>query len=778
MAKLNGKIILKKSALFGATAAVGLTAGGAAFAQGVFGDEVVVTAQKREESAQDVGISISTLSGEQMEALGYTNAQEVTALAAGVATLQPNGEANYAVGIRGVANNDFTTNIESPVAIYVDETYISQMSGAGFLLFDVDRVEILRGPQGTLFGRNATGGLVHYLTVKPNTEEFEGYGSVTYGSFDRWKMQGAVNIPMGDMLSARVSLATHQGDGYVTNRLDPSRDLNNANESAGRFQVRFQPSESFDLLLNARFGHQNIRTGFFEYASAILPTGDYTPGVPNDDLGGYVDLDGDVYAGDYDFTGQNKTNTEGYTGRFDWDLGFGKLTSITDYQSVERDYMEDSDASPANFFNFFLTTDAEQFSQEVRLAGDADALNWVLGFYYLDIDINDSNGGKTTGLFEALTATPISLLGVNGVRNPYTLDTKSWSLFGQLEYELSDQFTVIGGLRYISEKKDYVYNTFASLFPEDISSGQDSRIVDVLTTQEFFGELPPYNPYTGARKDTDIAARVQVNWKPTDGVLAYASWNRGVKSGGFNAPLLPTPVYLTDDFMTYDPEKLDAYEVGVKFGSGAMRINASGYYYDYKNCQAFSIIGLDTFTLNADCKNKGFEVEAEGNLGGGLDYHFGVGYTDAKVSDIPGVTIDAVTPAGTVSAILPGAEQRPVQTPKWNLNGLLRHEFPVEGIGNIALQVDGQYRSRHYFALTNFNASSQGAYFLGNASITWIAPNENWSVRGFVNNVFDRQYLVQTFDLSGNLTNGGLFGLVEQYYGRPRMYGVNLNVSF
>ena len=228
-------ILSRKAALLGAAATIGMAAGNGALAQGVFNDEVIVTAQKREESAQDVGISITTLSGEQMRTLGYTNAQDVTALAAGVATVQPNGEANYSIGIRGVANNDFTSNVESPVAIYVDETYISQMSGAGFLLFDIDRVEILRGPQGTLFGRNATGGLVHYLTVKPNAEEFSGYGSFSYGNFDRFKAQGAVNMPLvDDVLSARVSLAMHTGDGYVTNRLAPDRDLNNANESAGR----------------------------------------------------------------------------------------------------------------------------------------------------------------------------------------------------------------------------------------------------------------------------------------------------------------------------------------------------------------------------------------------------------------------------------------------------------------------------------------------------------------------------------------------------------------
>lgn len=162
----------------------------------------------------------------------------------------------------------------------------------------------------------------------------------------------------------------------------------------------------------------------------------------------------------------------------------------------------------------------------------------------------------------------------------------------------------------------------------------------------------------------------------------------------------------------------------------------------------------------------------------GLDYHFGIGYTDATVEDIPGVTIDAITPAGTLPAIIPGGEQRPVQTPKWNLNGLLRYEVPVADMGSVAFQVDGLYRSEHFFALTNFNASRENGYFVGNASVTWIAPNENWSVRGFVQNFTDEEYLLQTFDLSGSLSNGGLFGLVEQYFARPRMYGVNLNVSF
>jgi len=748
-------------------------------------EEIIVTAQKREQSAQDVGISITTVSGAQMRALGYTNAQEVTALAPGVSTMQPNGEANYAISIRGVANNDFTTNVESPVAIYVDEVYISQMSGAGFMLFDTERVEILRGPQGTLFGRNATGGLVHYITVKPDLEEMNGYGSVTYGRFNRLKAQGAVGVPISDKFAIRASFATQQGGGYVENRLRPQEKLNNANESAGRLQALFAPTDELEVLLNVRFGHQDIRTGFFEYSSAVLPTGDRTPGVPNPDLGGYVDNDGDVYAGDYDTPGRNDLETEGYTGTIKWDQDWGTVTSITDFQTVKRDYIEDSDASPVDYFQFFLTTDAEQFSQELRVNGQSEDLEWVAGFYYMDLKVNDSNGGITRGLFEALIpleffgpgtgGLTLDELGINGVQNPYNTDTETWSLFGQVEYQVSQKLALIGGFRWIEEDKSHVYNNNVVWFPDTSRSGQDPNIIVA-------GPALADLPYTHKRSDSNSSARVQVNFTPTDNLLTYASWNRGVKSGGYNAPLLPSDFAITDPFMTYDPEKLDAFEVGFKWDSddGRFRVNGAAYYYDYRNYQAFSIIGLDTATLNASAESKGFELEIQANPAEGLDMQFGVAFIDANVKDVPGVTIGADSTGDgilDVPAILPGATVTPVQTPKWNLNGLVRYEVPME-TGSVAFQADGQYRSKHYFALTNFPASTESGYFLANASVTYFSEDQNWSIRGLVQNITNKKYIVQTFDLSGNVTNGGLFGLVEEYYGRPRTWGVQFNYMF
>lgn len=778
----NSNFSYKTRLLAGATLMASVVIPQPAVAQ-LLMDEVIVTAQKRAQSAQDVGISITAFSRKQLEAMGYTNAQEVTAMAAGVSTLQPNGEANYSIGIRGVANNDFTTNVESPVAIYVDEVYISQMSGAGFMLFDIERVEILRGPQGTLFGRNATGGLVHYVTTKPD-QEFGGYGSISYGSFDRIKFQGAVNLPVNDKLAIRVSASTHQGDGYITNRLKPGSKLNNANESAGRIQALFTPNEDVEILLNARFGQQDIRTGFFENVSEENPDGVLTPTVPNVSLGGYLDNDGDVFAGDYDFEGHNKLDTYGLSATVNWNLGDVELTSITDFQSVKRDYIEDSDASPVDYFNFFLTTDAQQFSQELRLSGDTENMKWVTGFYYMDLNINDTNGiiapGFLTDFVNLVTPevqdgtipafTDPAEFGFNGLRNPYQTDIKTWSIFGQVEFEVNEQISLIAGFRYIDEKKDHAYRDIAFFFSPDAVSGLDPNAVEVV---DFV------TPYTGKRHDKEWSARAQVNYRPNEDALLYVSWNRGVKSGGFNAPLLPTAEFVTEQLMNYRPEKLDAFEIGFKldFADGRARLNGAAYYYDYNDYQAFAIIGLDTFTLNADAKNKGFELELQLNPTEGMDVQFGIGYIDADVKNVPGITIEVDTDLGVIPAILPGQTLRPVNTPKWNLNGLIRHEFPVQS-GAIAVQVDGQYRSEHTFGLLSTDALTEDGYFVGNASISYIPEAQNWSLRVFVKNFTAEEYLVQTFDLGGSLAGGGLFGLVEQYYGRPRTWGVNVSFDF
>ena len=822
----------------------------------VFTDEVVVTAQKREQNIQDVGIAITAVTGDQMQALGYTNAQEITALTPGVSMIQPNGEANYAIGIRGVANNDFTTNVESPIAIYVDEVYISQMSGAGFMLFDMERAEVLRGPQGTLFGRNATGGLVQYVTVKPDTSGINGYSSLTYGKFNQMKYQGAVNVPLAENLAMRISAATHQRDGYVHNRLNPNQNLNNANDFANRVQFMWEGGD-WDALLNLRQGRQDIRTGFFQHVTTLENKGVLTPTARNPYVGagryavagtdsnggattpradfiasgGYIDADGDNFAGDYNFQGHNDLETKGQSLTLNYERGGVKFTSISDYSTTKRDYIEDSDASPEDYFNFFLTTDAEQLSQEFRFEGEVDNARWVVGAYYLDLKVNDSNGGIAHGFicdyFEALDPSDSSSECRDrdasdtrwGIYNPYTTETESTSIFGQWEQDLADDMTVIIGGRLIEEEKDHSYRDVLVTYDALATSGVDSRTVEA-------GDLVTYK---GSRDDSEWAARLQLDWRPTADTLYYVSWNRGVKSGGFNAPLLPTAVptlaatiteIMTaelegittpsdaettaatakatadapalvaarqagfEKFMNYEPEQLDAFEVGFKYqtADNRMTINGAAYYYDYQDYQAFAILGLDTFTRNAEAESWGVELEIQASPAPGLDVLFGASYIDVEVTEVPGINFTGERDAYDLlisAAPTSSAAVKPVQTPEVNLNALVRYEMPTAG-GNVAFQLDAEYRDEHYFNLNNSASLTEDGYTLVNGSIAYFpSANDNVTIRFAGHNLTDEEYIVQGFDLGGTiLTVSGFWGMTEHYYGKPRTLSVSVNYLF
>ena len=700
-------------------------------------EEIVVTAQKREQNPQDVGIAISALSGEQMQQLGYTNAQQVTAMAPGVQTVQPNGEANYSIAIRGVANSDFTTNVESPVAVYVDDIYISQMSGTGFMLFDMERVEILKGPQGTLYGRNATGGLAHYITNKPS-QEMDGYARITAGKESQIRLEGAVGGALSDTLSARLAFATNHHDGYIKNRLTGD-DLNDGNEQGYRLQLLWEPSDHFELLLAARGMEQDIDTGLFEHVSSVND-GQLTPTLVNPVLG-YIDNDGDPYEGDWDSPGFNDLETRGYSATINWDIGDMTFTSITDYSTVEREYIEDSDASPVRLFNFYLNTDAKQVSQEFRLTGQQGDMDWVVGYYFMDLEVDDSNGAITEGFVDPTSDTPAE----SGLDNPYVTKTRSVSLFGQIEFPLSDRLTFTGGLRWIQDDKEHDFQViFADYDPAD--TGADPIAVAEIAS------------YSGDRKDDEYAFRLGLDLDISDSTMVYASYNRGVKGGGYNAPVFPLspPLDYDDETMSYDPEKLDAFEVGFKsrLNDGLLQLNGAVYYYDYEDYQAFQIVGIDTLTTNADADAWGGEFEVISAPTAGLELVLGAAYNDIEVD-------------------LAGQKTTSVQSPEWNLNALARYEFEV-GSGSLAFQWDAVYRSEHFFSLTGLETVEEDGYTVQNVSVMYTPEDGKWNVQAFVHNASDEEYLVQTFDLSGM----ALFGMTEQYFGRPRWYGATFTYNF
>ena len=762
-------------------------------------EEVIVTAQKREQSIQDVGIAVTALTGEQMSALGMTNAQHVTDMAPGVSIVQPNGVSSFSLAIRGVVQSDFADHQEAPISIYVDEAYISQTSAAGFMLFDLDRVEILRGPQGTLFGRNATGGLANFITRKP-TQELNGYAEARFGSYDQKGFEGAIGGGLTENIAARVSAALNTHDPYVRNRVGP--DLNDGNEYAIRGQVSIDVSENLNLLLNGRASAMEIVTGGADYTSAFadpvtgfgqeLPRGALQPFAPADapicpgcDFFGFAEPDENIYTGSFDRIGHNDLHVTGGGGRLTWDFPKFTLTAISDFYTIDKDYLEDSDGGPFRGVNFFLANEADQFSQEIRFNGELEKIRWVAGFYYLHIDGSygtgfeapatlSTVGGGSVGVDDLVDAFGPGLPTSNpagdiGIQSSWDTTTNSWSLFSQVEYDVMPDLTAIVGFRWIEEKKKHDYEANFNIFNDGTPGGNNRlRNPNVLFTQFDFdsdsvGSL--------AKQSQGLwSAKAALEWQATDATLAYFSWNRGIKGGGFNAPLDPTLLRLADgsqnnDAIPFKEEVVYAYEVGLKQDllDGRARLNANVFYYDYQDFQAFVFEGLSQIVLNADSETYGAEIEFQASPVRGLDFVAGAAYLHARVKD--------------VDFGFGPLDRTPPRSSKWNINSLLRYQFtPVftssPWAGHFALQADFNYRSDFSFILTNSPVGKQDGYVIGNVRGSYTTEDGRWEAAVGVKNVADQFYISQVFDL------GSAFGSVQRFIDRPRWITASIRFNW
>ncbi len=715
-------------------------------------EEIIITAQKREQNLQDVGISVTAFTGDQIEQLGFTTAIDITEMTPGLHYVKGNSEATFAFSMRGVVNSEFATNHESPISVYVDEVYVSQLGASGFALFDIERAEVLRGPQGILFGRNSTGGLVQFITRKPS-QEFDGYGKFTFGEYEQVNFEGAVGGGISENLSARVSVSTNHNSGYVWNRYF-NEGTNNDNDYYGRVQLLFDPNENVDFLLNVRGAVQEIRTGFLHNEPARFDAargGAYqTPGLT--DFSGYVDTDGDVHAGEFGpYPGYKDLYVFGASGTLTWDISDNMtLTSITDYTDVQNQFVGDSDGSRLLNAHFMLDSDARHYIQELRLAGERERMNWTAGFFYMDLRADDSSGAPL-GLCGLI---PGCLRGPNGdiygLDAPYTTEKESWSIFGHVEYQLTDRLSAILGVRYIDEKVDHTYENNAVEFPEGGRTANEiNKNPNIIATAGAFEKTYDKGLWS---------ARVGLDWTISDDLLFYASWNRGVKGGAFNSPFdyatfLGT--YGDPDAVDIKEETLNAFEAGIKstIFDGRARLNVGGYYYDYKNYQGFQFVNFSALIINSDAESYGFEAELHASPNSQLDLLFGVAFNDSEIDLQSGLLLPAV------------------QSPKWNLNGMARYEWPAF-LGNVSIQGDFHYRSKHIFDLGGAPYSSESGYWIVNTRVSYVTENERWEGSFFVDNVFDEEYRSVSFDLAG------AFGHIGNYYGKPRWIGGSIKYNW
>lgn len=708
-------------------------------------DEIIVVAQKREQTLLDVGIAITTFSDAPLRQLRMRASEDLANQTPGLQAASFSGDPTVMLlAIRGVGQNDFTDHHESPTAAYEDEVYISALGGVGLQLFDLERVEVLRGPQGTLFGRNATGGLVHYIAKKPG-QEFDAYANLTVGDFDMMRIEAALGGPLGDSMRGRLALLSNRADGYLKNRTGP--DVHEIDHQAIRAQFAWDVSDAASVRFKVTSARDNqSAAGAFQQLASIPGEdglGEYLPADVNADyfgLGscpgcdplGYRDTDNDPHAGDYDQTGILDRDLLAAAVFFEWSGDNITFKSITDLSEIDKRYGEDSDGSPNPLAYFETDQDTRQFSQEFRLAGDNAGLTWTTGLYFLDID------GDYANVFGSpvFDATEI---------NTYFLDTESMALFGQVEYELADRWRLIAGARWTSEKKHFEYQ------PDCIGTGCLGFFV--FPGSGVVSDIGGFNSDTvGAltRRDEDNwAGKLQVEWL-ADNAIAYAGITRGHKAGGFNAPL---DGLLFADEMIYEEEILTNYEIGYKSAwlDRRLNFNVAGFYYDYDDKQAFTFSGFTTYLLNRPAEAHGGEIEVFMKTGGDWEFGLGLALLDANVDNVP-------LPSGRE------ARQRMSQAPELTVNGLVRRSWPM-GAGRIDAQLDGYYVDEQYFNTINHATARADSYAVFNGSLTYTGPSGNWDLNAFVENIADEEFATYAIDVSA-------FGYSLLSYGRPRWWGL------
>ncbi len=771
----NNSMVLRALALLVAT---GLPA--SAFAQAL--EEVVVTAQKREQKLQDVSVSITAFDGDTLRELNMTNSVDIAGQTPGLNVGTPVGEGNNpSITLRGVGLNDFNDNNEGPIAIYRDEVYQAAMPGLTFQLFDLERVEVLRGPQGTLYGRNATGGLVHFISNKPS-EEFEGYVDLSFGDNSQLKAEAALGGSLGDAVQARLSVATNQYDGYVENRIGP--DGNEGDSLAYRLQVKFDVTDSTDILVNVHGGTSDAIAPYYQHEVTDFD-GDGEPDPV--DLYGYADTDGDVWAGDYDRVGILDIENTGGSVTIHWSGDDIDFTSITGVEGVDKLHQEDTDMGPNAALLPTFQADVDSFSQEFRLSGRNDRMNWVAGAYFFDSDAEnalDLDGNNPDGFVAFLDALPEADGGFEGglaaltgyVPGPdpgalipfltydvdYEQETESKGVFGQIEYSLSDAFAVTLGLRYTTEERSFSYvNSFGDRNGDGDISNADGVLTNFLQELSTLGLFPPeVFAFSGDIDNDNVSGKLGIEYRPIDDVMIFGNYSRGFKSGGFNGGFLDLTDFVAPEDTPYNEEILNSFELGIKstLANGRLRLNATAFVYDYEDYQALTFSGLSQFISNSDADLSGLDLELVWQPGENWDVLIGASLLDTEVKQ---VVVQGVPVSGTEMVL----------APEFSLNGLARYSIPLSGDSWVALQLDFNHQGDHFFDITNSDVSKEDAYTVLNARVSYQV-NDKLNLAAWVKNLADEEYRVYTFDFTG------IGGFNQQFFAPPQWFGVSAHYRF
>lgn len=729
-----------------------------AFAQqdSSFGDDIIVTAQKRETSLQKTAISMSVLSGEALRDQQIGNVSDLAQSMPSVNFGQTTGNARIA--IRGVGFDNISVGNEGRVAFHVNGVYISRPSAALAGFYDVQRVEVLRGPQGTLYGRNATGGAINVILAGP-TDFLDGYVDASYGNYNNLKLEGAVGGPITDILSARVSFSVVERDGYGKNRTN-NFDVDDQSTRAIRGQLRIRPSDAIDIHLEGDYFHEKDHAYGWHLmgpGSLPAPATATTPALPGIIPKG-LRLGGTLPANPRDNPSDigpfNNREFWGFAGTVNADLGGADLTSITGYRYARFHSLSDFDGTEVPISAYDQMERSRTFSQELRLSGDFDRGEWMLGGYYF----HESLLGGTRVALDPLILTGsndsnIPLPAPTSIRQGLTLlgtqKTNAFAGFANVKYELVDNLSLRVGARYSHEKKAVV-----ELNGINMAAPYPPVISDVNAD------------FPGARHSQQNATwksftpSITLEYQATGNLFTYVTYSKGFKSGGFN---------LGNIQPAFAPEKITSYEGGIRADwlNGLLRTNVSGFYYDYKNLQVSQVVGAAIVIQNAaTARLYGMEAEVTAHPMADLNLSGGLSLLHSEYRDF--VSID---PARAALGPINLAGNRLTQAPTYTLN--LSADYTVHSkVGDFNLRGEGRFVGRNYFSQYNLANVSQPGHSLFNAFLTWKGES-GLNAGLYVRNIANKR-IISSALVSSTLVGAGLLGTYEP----PRTYGASLGYKF
>lgn len=804
MRRLIGTVITALAVLYSGTAS----------SQAI--EEIIVTAQKREQGINDVGITVNAFTGQQLKDFGFTTAEDIALLTPGLTVNETAATGVPLYTIRGVGYQDYSTAASSTVGLYFDEVAIPYTVMSRGLMFDIERVEVLKGPQGDLYGRNTTAGQINFISKKP-TEDFEAGVTAGVGSYGVIDLEGFTSGSLSDTVRGRVAVRAIQSSEGWQKSTTRNDELGELDTMAIRAMVDFDLGENASLLLNLHYvNDQSENRANTAYDGTIIGVGEftnpYTPleeyFLPTGSMFGETPpwySIGDNEAADwtnsytsvqtgrtFDLRPQRDNQLTGVAATLNWDLGNITLTSITAYDQFDRVESNDWDGGFYNDSSNINTTDLSVFSQELRLTGGDDDLLWIAGIYYSTDEVDEyyhyfmsdsvfGNGSIpwNVGLF---APTPILELDTK-----YFQETDSIAAFGHVEWRFTDDWRLTLGARYTSEEREWSGCTFIAddgtlaaflnaQFGASLGVGDCGTIDDDPDSPTYIFALiggpdvnDAFHVFNNTIKTDRWMGKITLDYAVSDDVLLYGTISNGFKSGGFNGANSNTTLQLEP----IREEVLTAYEAGVKatLANGTMQLNAAAFFYDYEDKQeqdlAVTFVGnISGLTNVPKSEISGAEAELQWAPADGWNIHVGVAILDAEITEWMAVDGDLSSWPTVVRRDVSG--QKLAMSPDLQYSVLVSKEWAVGDSKIMDAAIDYSFMDS-----TTGGAEAPGAtedFGVANARIGFGSDNGQWRVLLWGRNITDEYYYPAAY-------NGGNGPLIR-VNGMPRTWGVSLDYKF